>query len=77
MLPLLLEQTLLEFLKTPNKLAGMIVAALGLALAVLAKKITKVARKRKPSASDPLYLILLGIALCMILVGFILTIFNF
>ena len=75
MLSLLLEQTLLEFLQTPHKLVGMIVAALGLALAVLAKKITKVYRKQKPSSSDPLYLILLGVALCMIMVGFIFTIF--
>ncbi len=75
MLALLLEQTLLEFLQTPNKLAGMVVAALGLALAVLSRKIAKVARKQKPAANDPLYLSLLGIALCMIMVGLIMTIF--
>ena len=76
MLSLLLEQTLLEFLQQPNKIVGMVIAALGLAIAVLARKITKVSRKvDKPSSKDPLYLFLLGVALCLILVGLIFTIF--
>ena len=76
MFSLLLEIRLLEFLQTPNKLVGMILAALGLAFALLAKKITKVARKTdKPSKSDPIYVIILAISLCVVLVGLIITIF--
>ena len=75
MFSLLLEPTLLEFLQTPNKLVGIILAALGFALYILKKKITKVARKTdNPSNKDPIYLILLAIALCLILVGLIITI---
>ena len=55
---------------------GIIIAALGFALSILAKKITKVARKTETvSNKDPLYLILLAISLCLIMVGLILTIF--
>lgn len=75
MFSLLLEATLLEFLQTPNKLVGIILAALGFALSILAKKITKVARKTdNPSNKDPIYLILLAVALCVILIGLIITI---
>ncbi len=77
MLSLILEQTLLEFLQTPNKIVGIVLAMLGLALSILAKKITKVVRKvDKVSEKDPIYYCLLGFALCLILVGLILTIFN-
>lgn len=76
MFSLLLEQTLLEFLTTPNKLVGIIIAALGFALSILAKKITRVARKSdEVSDKDPIYLIMLGFALCLIMVGLIITIF--
>ena len=76
MLSLILEQTLIEFLSTPNKLVGVIIAALGFALSILAKKITRVARKSdEVSDNDPIYLILLAMALCLILVGLIVTIF--
>lgn len=76
MFTLLLEATLLEFLQTPNKLVGIIIAALGFALSLLAKKITKVARKSETvDSKDPIYLILLASSLCLILVGLILTIF--
>lgn len=76
MFSLLLEQTLIEFLTTPNKLVGIIIAALGFALSILAKKITRVARKSdEVSDKDPIYLIMLGFALCMIMVGLIITIF--
>ena len=76
MFSLLLEQTLIEFLTTPNKLVGIIIAALGFALSILAKKITRIARKSdEVSDKDPIYLIMLGFALCMIMVGLIITIF--
>ena len=76
MLSLILEQTLIEFLSTPNKLVGIIIAALGFALSILAKKITRVARKSdEVRDNDPIYLILLAISLCLILVGLIVTIF--
>lgn len=76
MFSMLLESTLLEFLQTPNKLVGIIIAALGFALSILARKITKVARKSDTvSSKDPIYLIMLAISLCLIMVGFILTIF--
>ncbi len=76
MLTLLLEATLVEFLSTPNKLVGIILAILGFALSILAKNITKVARKTDTvSSKDPLYLILLAVALCLIMVGMIVTIF--
>ena len=76
MFSLLLEQTLMEFLTTPNKLVGIIIAALGFALSILAKKITRIARKSdEVSDKDPIYLIMLGFALCMIMVGLIITIF--
>ncbi len=76
MLTLLLEATLIEFLSTPNKLVGIILAMLGFALSILAKKITKVARKSEfVNSKDPLYLILLAVALCFIMVGMIITIF--
>lgn len=78
MFALLLEQTLIDYLSTPNKLVGIILAALGFALSILAKKITKVARKTdNPSNKDPLYLILLAVALCLIMVGLVISIFNF
>lgn len=77
MLSLLLENTLLEFLQIPNVIVGLILAMLGLALSILAKKITKVIRRvDKVSEKDPIYYCLLGFALCLILVGLILTIFN-
>lgn len=77
MLSLLLENTLLEFLQSPNVIPGLILAMLGLALSILAKKITKVVRRvDKVSEKDPIYYCLLGFALCLILVGLILTIFN-
>lgn len=77
MLSLLLENTLLEFLQIPNVIVGLILAMLGLALSTLAKKITKVVRRvDKVSEKDPIYYCLLGFALCLILVGLILTIFN-
>ncbi len=77
MLSLLLENTLLEFLQIPNVIVGLILAMLGLALSILAKKITKVVRRvDKVSEKDPIYYCLLGFALCLILVGLILTIFN-
>lgn len=77
MLSLILEQTLLEFLQTPNKIVGIILAMLGLALSILAKKITKVVRKvDKVNEKDPIYYCLLGFALCLILVGLIVTVFN-
>ena len=76
MLTLLLEATLIEFLSTPNKLVGIILAMLGFALSILAKKITKVARKSEfVNSKDPLYLILLAVALCFVMVGMIITIF--
>ena len=76
MFSLLLEQTLIEFLTTPNKLVGIIIAALGFALSILAKKITRIARKSdEVSDKDPIYLIMRGFALCMIMVGLIITIF--
>ena len=76
MFSLLLEQTLLEFITTPNKLVGIIIAALGFALSILAKKIARVARKTDDiSDKDPIYLIMLGFALCMIMVGLVITIF--
>lgn len=68
---------ILEYLTTPNKIVGIILATLGFALSLLAKRITKVARKSdKVKDNDPLYLILLGISLVLILVGFVLTVFN-
>ena len=77
MLSLLLENTLLEFLQIPNVIVGLILTMLGLALSILAKKITKVVRRvDKVSEKDPIYYCLLGFALCLILVGLILTIFN-
>lgn len=76
MLSIVLQATLIEFLSTPNKLVGIILAILGFALSILAKNITKVARKTdSPSNKDPLYLILLAFALCLIMVGMIITIF--
>lgn len=73
----LMLATLLEFLQTPNKIVGIVLATLGFAFTILAKKITKVARKvDTPSKNDPIYLIVLAISLCLILVGFIITIFN-
>lgn len=78
MFAILLEQTLIDYLSTPNKLVGIILAILGFALSILAKKITKVARKTdNPSNKDPLYLILLAVALCLIMVGLVISIFNF
>lgn len=77
MLSLILENTLLEFLQSPNKIVGMVLAMLGLALSILAKKITKVVRKvEKVNEHDPIYYCLLGFALCLILVGLVITIVN-
>ena len=72
----MLLATLLEFLQTPNKLVGIILATIGFAFCILAKKITKVARKTdKPASNDPIYLIVLSLSLVLILVGLIISIF--
>ncbi len=77
MLSLILENTLLEFLQSPNKIVGLVLAMLGFALSILAKKITKVVRKvEQVKETDPIYYCLLGFALCLILVGLIITIVN-
>ena len=72
----LILATLIEFLSTPNKLVGIILAMLGFAFSILAKKITKVARKvDNPASNDPIYLIVLAFSLVMMMVGLIVTIF--
>lgn len=71
-----LMATILEYLQTPNKLVGIILAMLGFAFSILAKKITKVARKTdNPKSNDPIYLIVLALSLVLMLVGLIITIF--
>lgn len=71
-----LMATILEYLQTPNKLVGIILAMLGFAFSILAKKITKVARKTdSPKSNDPIYLIVLALSLVLMLVGLIITIF--
>ena len=47
-----LMATILEYLQTPNKLVGIILAMLGFAFSILAKKITKVARKTDNQKSN-------------------------
>lgn len=74
---LILQATLIDFLSNTNMIVGIVLAALGFAFSILAKKITKVARKEdKVSNNDPIYLILLAIALCLIMVGFIIIIVS-
>lgn len=66
----MLLDTLLEFLSTGYRIVGLVLAALGLATALLARRITKAVRKAETvSNDDKVYVGLLAFALCLLLAG--------
>ena len=72
----LLENTLMDFLGQELVIVGMILAAIGLAFALLAKRITKVVRKSgEIEATDPVMLSLKAFGLICIVVALVLMIF--
>ncbi len=76
MISFLLENTLKDYLTSPIKIVGLVIAILGLAVCMLAKKITMVKRGTDQiEKNDPLYVTTLAIGLCITLVGLITTIF--
>lgn len=74
---MLLLEEFVNVITRPNVIAGIILAAVGLALTLLAKKITRIARKKQDiDEADKLYLALKGFALVMILVALIVMIIE-
>ncbi len=74
---MLLLEDFVTVISQPNVIAGIILAAVGLGLTLLAKKITRIARKKQDiDESDKLYLALKGLALVMILVALIVMIIK-
>lgn len=71
----MLLDTLVEFLSTGYRIVGLVLAALGLAVALLAKRITKAIRKSDTVASDDkIYIGLLAFSLCLLLAGLLVSI---
>lgn len=74
---MLLLEDFVTVISRSNVIAGIILAAVGLALTLLAKKITRIARKKQDiDEADKLYLALKGLALVMILVALIVMIIK-
>ncbi len=74
---MLLLENFVDVISRANVIAGIILAAVGLALTLLAKKITRIARKKQDiDEADKLYLALKGLALVMILVALIVMIIK-
>lgn len=74
---MLILEDFVTVISQPNVIAGIILAAVGLALTLLAKKITRIARKKQDiDQADKLYLALKGLALVMILVALIVMIIK-
>ncbi|MEG1751961.1 MAG: hypothetical protein RR140_02840 [Clostridia bacterium] len=72
-----LLETLGETLKNINVIIGLILAILGLAVLLLARKITKKIRKEKNiEKMDNLYLIIMAFALVLVVAGLIITVFR-
>ncbi len=65
-----------DYFLTPSRLIGFGIIIIGVALAFLAKKITRVVRKKSEiENNDKLNTTLLSVALVMILLGMIISIF--
>ena len=74
---MLLLENFVDDITKANVIAGIILATVGLALTLLAKKITRIARKKQDiDEADKLYLALKGLALVMILVALIVMIIK-
>ena len=74
---MLLLENFVDVISRANVIAGIILAAVGLALTLFAKKITRIARKKQDiDEADKLYLALKGLALVMILVALIVMIIK-
>ena len=74
----LLAVTFVEFIQRPNVIIGIVLAVLGIALAILARRITRAIRKTKDVQNNDNVLIGFKVAgLVLILVGFILMIIEF
>lgn len=72
----LLENTLLDLLSIDLVIVGMVLAAIGIAFALLAKRITKVVRKSSEiQPTDSVMLILKAFGLICIVIALILIIF--
>ncbi|MBR1984741.1 MAG: hypothetical protein IKA31_03285 [Clostridia bacterium] len=69
--------TLTETLQNQNVIIGILVSALGLGMAFIAKRITMAVRQTsKVKDGDTVYLTLMAFALVLILVGLIITILR-
>lgn len=74
----ILGVTLVEFLQRPNVLVAIFLAVIGIALAILSRRITRSVRKTKDIADNDGLLVGLKITgLVMILIGLILMIIPF
>lgn len=74
----LLGVTLIEFLQRPNVLVAIFLAVMGIALAILSRRITRSVRKSKDIAdNDGLFVGLKITGLVMILIGLILMVIPF
>lgn len=74
---LILASSLIDRLKLPNVLTGLILAILGISLSFLAKKITQVIRGEKElKDNDKVFLSIKAFALVMILVALILMVIQ-
>ena len=72
----LLENTLIDLLSIDLVIVGIALAAVGIAFALLAKRITKVVRKSSEiQPTDPVMLILKAFGLICIVIALILIIF--
>lgn len=68
----LLGRTLAQFLNEPLALIALIIISVGVSLALLARRITRVARqKNNVSETDKVYITLKIIGLLMVVVGFV------
>lgn len=68
----LLGRTLAQFLNEPLALIALIIISVGVSLALLARRITRVARQKNDiSETDKMYLTLKIIGLLMVVVGFV------
>ena len=74
----ILAVTLLEFLQRPNVLIALVLAVIGIALSILARRIVCACKKTKQLPDNDSALVAVKIVgLVLILVGFILMIIEF
>ena len=73
---MLVNDFLNDYLLTAPRIAGLTLIILGVALAFLAKRITRVVKKQSEfDKSDKTYVTLLTFSLCLILCGMVVCVF--